>query len=227
MFGNASGRPPVTIGTMHCKACLYVLDGLDAGACPECGRAFDPADPATYATNRIDQDRPRLLLIGGGLVVVLAAIAVRSVFTYDDSTLFLVVLYGLPGILSYFIGTATLRATPSIRGVMLVCTPALLMLGSYYSLALHMRWALQGWPANIGTNGFPQSLIVHGDIAMFCFGTNLLLLLFGWPIGFLVCLVVRRWNGGAWYLGVLAMSVAIGIGLMALAPGQFTDWWWD
>ena len=168
MFGNASGRPPVTIGTMHCKACLYVLDGLDAGACPECGRAFDPADPATYATNRIDQDRPRLLLIGGGLVVVLAAIAVRSVFTYDDSTLFLVVLYGLPGILSYFIGPATLRATPSIRSVMLVCTPALLMLGSYYSLALHMRWALQGWPATIGTNGFPQSLIVHCDIAMFC-----------------------------------------------------------
>lgn len=32
---------------LHCRSCGYVVDGLPAGPCPECGVAFDPADPET------------------------------------------------------------------------------------------------------------------------------------------------------------------------------------
>lgn len=31
-----------------CKKCFYRLDKLDVPRCPECGKAFDPADPETY-----------------------------------------------------------------------------------------------------------------------------------------------------------------------------------
>lgn len=31
-----------------CLGCGYLLHGLTADACPECGRTFDPNDPETY-----------------------------------------------------------------------------------------------------------------------------------------------------------------------------------
>src|SRR5690348_10536826 len=34
----------------RCLDCGYVLLGLPAGRCPECGRPFDPDNPATYST---------------------------------------------------------------------------------------------------------------------------------------------------------------------------------
>ena len=34
--------------TRYCRGCGYILDGLRHHACPECGRVFDPAAPATY-----------------------------------------------------------------------------------------------------------------------------------------------------------------------------------
>lgn len=33
---------------MFCLACDYDLSGLAPGRCPECGRAFDPADPDSF-----------------------------------------------------------------------------------------------------------------------------------------------------------------------------------
>jgi rRNA maturation protein Nop10 len=33
---------------MWCKKCRYCLKYLTTGSCPECGRAFDPADPSTH-----------------------------------------------------------------------------------------------------------------------------------------------------------------------------------
>jgi hypothetical protein len=34
---------------MHCLNCGYDLRGLPENRCPECGRAFDPGNPATFA----------------------------------------------------------------------------------------------------------------------------------------------------------------------------------
>src|SRR5438105_3678911 len=39
-------------GLTYCRGCGYVLHGLAQNRCPECGRAFDPADRKTYATSR-------------------------------------------------------------------------------------------------------------------------------------------------------------------------------
>jgi hypothetical protein len=36
----------------RCIGCDYPLDHIDSSACPECGRAFDADDPATYHDDR-------------------------------------------------------------------------------------------------------------------------------------------------------------------------------
>ncbi len=33
---------------MYCRRCSYNLKQLDTPRCPECGRSFDPMNPATY-----------------------------------------------------------------------------------------------------------------------------------------------------------------------------------
>lgn len=57
-----------------CLTCRYELSGLDAGACPECGRAFDPADPRStspVATRRPSVRRILLLLATAAVVATL------------------------------------------------------------------------------------------------------------------------------------------------------------
>ena len=34
--------------TIYCRTCSYNLHGLPENRCPECGNAFDPADPKTF-----------------------------------------------------------------------------------------------------------------------------------------------------------------------------------
>ena len=216
-----------TTGNMHCRQCRYQLNGLDAGACPECGRHFDPEEPDTYATDRLDEHRKRLCQLGGGLAAVLAAILVHSLYANDTTSPMLVIIFGGPGLLIYFLGVVLLRSIPSLRGMLLCFMPALFMIGLYYSLALHMWSSLQGWPTAMGTHDFPRGLIVHADVALSWFTWLLLLVLFGGPIALLVCLGVRRWNHGLFHLGLLVLSFALGLGVMQLAPRQFLSWWWD
>ncbi len=42
-----SGRQVIG-ATIFCRDCGYALDGLRTHECPECGRAFDPADPSSF-----------------------------------------------------------------------------------------------------------------------------------------------------------------------------------
>jgi hypothetical protein len=42
------GPSPATPISMHCRKCGYQLAGLSENRCPECGRAFDPANPSSY-----------------------------------------------------------------------------------------------------------------------------------------------------------------------------------
>lgn len=57
---------------MFCRSCQYKLVGLNARRCPECGCAFDPADPKTFAKRR---PGPRAL-IGFGLALVVGVVAI-------------------------------------------------------------------------------------------------------------------------------------------------------
>ena len=36
---------------IYCLGCSYCLEGLSNHRCPECGRGFDPLNPATFAIN--------------------------------------------------------------------------------------------------------------------------------------------------------------------------------
>jgi hypothetical protein len=60
---------------VYCRSCSYDLSGLPSGACPECGKAFDPADPASYEA--LPRSRRRLrqsaFAIGAATVIGLVA----------------------------------------------------------------------------------------------------------------------------------------------------------
>ena len=47
---------------IYCLGCRYPLRGLDRSRCPECGRAFDPADPATFESDMPCSWQKRLLI---------------------------------------------------------------------------------------------------------------------------------------------------------------------
>src|SRR4051794_19891946 len=50
-----AAAPPVTVVPARpprCRGCGYLLVGQTAGRCPECGRAFDVADPRTVHFGR-------------------------------------------------------------------------------------------------------------------------------------------------------------------------------
>ena len=48
--GQLSVGLPSEVSTVSicCRGCGYTLDGLPEHRCPECGRTFDPRDPATF-----------------------------------------------------------------------------------------------------------------------------------------------------------------------------------
>jgi hypothetical protein len=52
---SAKGNAPAPLApaepTMFCRQCRYILDGLPANRCPECGTGFDPLQAETYLTS--------------------------------------------------------------------------------------------------------------------------------------------------------------------------------
>ena len=110
--------------------------------------------------------------------------------------------------------------------ILLSALPSLLMLGLFYSLALHMHRSLGGWPAGIGELGFSGSLVTHATIAdnVFVF---VFLGMFFLPVPILVCLLVERWRHLVFYFAVYAGLFLTCWALMQLAPAQFLYWWRD
>ena len=106
--------------------------------------------------------------------------------------------------------------------------PSAVFLGLFTSFGVHMFGALGGWPESIGTHGFPEPLIVHGDIASFAFGALLLGLMVGVPVGLVGCAAVDRLRSAAGPLGIyVACNIAALVLMHTLAPGELLDWWWD
>lgn len=114
----------------------------------------------------------------------------------------------------------------ALAGVLAVLPNAAMLL-LFYSLVLHMRLRLGGWPQSIGDQGFPASLSAHGRIAWhYCsawVGASFVLV----PIGVLVCLLARQLRPSLRYIAVYGLGWLLCAGLMALAPAQFLTWWWD
>lgn len=52
----------IVVPSKFCLDCSYILDGLSVNRCPECGKAFDPADPVSYSSrSRWDQHKHAIL----------------------------------------------------------------------------------------------------------------------------------------------------------------------
>ena len=105
--------------------------------------------------------------------------------------------------------------------------PGLLFLLLFFSLAIHMHKSLGQWPERIGSEGFPPSLITHGDIAVLYFSGLLLFVLFAWPILVGVFAGIPRAKP---YLPLIlgpGVSFWIFVPWMFLAPADFLNWWWD
>src|SRR6267142_2252358 len=90
-------------------------------------------------------------------------------------------------------------------GIIVSALPSLLMLGLFYSLAIHMRRSFGAWPASIGERGFPPSLVTHAGVTVDLFVALLLSSTFVAPVAIVVCLVVERWRHCAAYLTVYAL----------------------
>lgn len=62
---------------MLCRGCGYSLMELQARTCPECGREFDPADPASYVTAKNVRIRTKKLaivaIVGGATPLLLTS----------------------------------------------------------------------------------------------------------------------------------------------------------
>jgi hypothetical protein len=81
---------------MRCLDCGYDLHGLSENRCPECGRGFDPDDPATYARRVVSPDKCfQFSLLGTALtllfiaLVAAAAVVVSGHWTDTPVTLLL------------------------------------------------------------------------------------------------------------------------------------------
>jgi hypothetical protein len=61
----------------YCTSCDYSLEGVTRATCPECGRAFDPARPQTYAA-RPGTRRRRMIQRIAWLFVIIAAAMILS-----------------------------------------------------------------------------------------------------------------------------------------------------
>ena len=115
----------------------------------------------------------------------------------------------------------------SRTGIIASFAPGALLLGSFYSLAFHMRQSLGSWPASIGTSGFPRLLVAHAQITMALFGLLLVSSVLLAPGAIAVCLATPRWRRNAGYFLFYVVMFFVCWGLMQLAPGQFLYWWRD
>jgi hypothetical protein len=77
---------------MYCRECLYDLQGIAERRCPECGRAFDPANRRTFSRSRLGKpvDRfGRTLRILLFVDLVICCVLVCAVVSYLFVTLVL------------------------------------------------------------------------------------------------------------------------------------------
>jgi hypothetical protein len=114
-----------------------------------------------------------------------------------------------------------------IKRLLILALPSLLMVVSFYILAVHMHIALGGWPKQIGETGFSRSLVIHSALTTDYFGIVLLTTILLCPPIILVCWLVRRWRSAVPYLLAHCGFFIAGMIVMHLAPAQFLDWWWD
>ena len=105
--------------------------------------------------------------------------------------------------------------------------PGIAALLEFYGLAIHMYYALGGWPQGIGTAGFPKVLLVHATLAAQTFWIMLFASFFIAPAGIMISLFRERWRYLLPYFAEFALVYFLSVLLMQLAPEPFLSWWMD
>ena len=119
------------------------------------------------------------------------------------------------------------RMNTSRTGITLAALPSVLMITLFYSLAIHMRLALGGWPTSIGERGFPPALAIHSAVTTMVF-LGFFASLLVWPVLMFTCLLVKPWRRLAVYLAVYAGAILVCYALTLFAtPERFLYWWRD
>jgi hypothetical protein len=112
-------------------------------------------------------------------------------------------------------------------GIAFAVLPSVVMIALFYSLAIHMRLALGGWPTSIGERGFPPALATHSAVTASIFMV-FFISLFVWPIAIVACLLVKPWRRLLVYLAVYAAAILVCYALTHFAaPERFLYWWRD
>ena len=118
------------------------------------------------------------------------------------------------------------RYRQSKSTLLFLLLPGLINLAAFYSLALHMHLSLGDWPG-IGTDGFPEALLLHNKLVSYLFTNSLFfpLILFG-PLWILFYLIkpIRPWLDK---LSAFGISCVVSALLTQLAPSGFLYWFWD
>jgi hypothetical protein len=63
---------------MYCKHCSYCIDYLQRNRCPECGREFDPTNPATFTTTLNQSFSKKWMLLIIGLLIIVAVVVQKG-----------------------------------------------------------------------------------------------------------------------------------------------------
>ena len=83
---------------MRCKTCHYSLENLTEHRCPECGRAFDPADPRTFlsASNAVLQRSLTVQDSVAGILMLILLVAALGMMTLNTHLAWIPFLAAMP-----------------------------------------------------------------------------------------------------------------------------------
>jgi hypothetical protein len=97
----------------------------------------------------------------------------------------------------------------------------------FWSLALHMHTHFNGWPEQIGDDGFPGALKQHADIQGFIFSSTFGIALVIAPLLALIFSLAPRLRPLLNYLGVFYLAFALLVFCLWIAPKGYLNWWLD
>ncbi len=107
------------------------------------------------------------------------------------------------------------------------CFLPLLSCVLFWSLALHMHTHFNGWPEQIGDDGFPWALKQHANIQGFIFSSTFGIAFAVAPLLALIFSLTPRLRPLLNYLGVFYRAFALLAFCIWIAPKGYLNWWLD
>jgi len=112
------------------------------------------------------------------------------------------------------------------KWVVLLSSPCLVMMATFYSFVARMHSELNGWPDFYGRENLPTSVLLHENVASWMF-LIALLIVFLLPLALVLFYVIPRLRPHLIYLSFFGSACWFFIFATQLAPTEFLNWWWD